>query len=102
MPYGQGNYRRYQQGNYNFVSQNPYAAGTKRYGPLGRDYPTSGPVDKSGYRTRDAGAQNKRNAMLRKLKAQQKGKYASSDYLTPQVNEVPQLTSLSQMLGWYS
>jgi len=99
MAYGQWGEDPYRQGNYNYYSQNNYAAGRKRYGPTGRDNPTSGPVDKSGYRERDAGAQAKRNAMLRKLKANQRGAYASSDALKPTAPSIP---PLNQILGWYS
>lgn len=62
---------------------NPYAAGNKYYG-AGRSAPNVGPVaDKQGYVERDAKARAKRNAMLRRLKAGQRGNYASSAYLTP-------------------
>lgn len=63
---------------------NKYAAGKKRYGG-GRDAPNIGPSDKLGYRERDANAKLQRNAMLRKMKAGQKGRFMSSDYLTPPV-----------------
>lgn len=46
---------------------NPYAAGNKLYGS-GRYNPTSGPVNKTGYRERD-----RKNAVLRRLRALQKG-----------------------------
>lgn len=58
---------------------NPYATGNKIYG-LGRNNPTSGPVDPVGYRERDA-RNARRNALLRYLKAGQKNKYMSSDWL---------------------
>jgi hypothetical protein len=61
---------------------NPYAAGKKRYGG-GRDAPNLGPSDKLGYRERDAEAKLMRNAMLRKIKAGQSGRYMSADYLRP-------------------
>lgn len=57
-----------------------YAAGNKLYGS-GRSYPTSGPVDPLGYRERDAMVSRKRNAMLRRMQAQQKQKYMSSNWL---------------------
>lgn len=63
-------------------SVNTYATGKTTYGS-GRSNPTSGPVDKSGYRERDAQASGKRNAALRRLKARQRGKFMSSDNLTP-------------------
>jgi hypothetical protein len=59
---------------------NPYAAGGKIYGG-GRSNPTSGPVDKLGYRIRDRKARAQRNAVLRRMKAMQAGKYMSPDYL---------------------
>lgn len=63
-----------------FKGFNPYAAGKKTYG-FGRSNPTSGPVDKLGYRERDRQTRVKRNAMLRRLKAQKAGKFMSSDWL---------------------
>jgi hypothetical protein len=59
---------------------NPYAAGNKIYGG-GRSNPTSGPVDPLGYRERDAKAEARRAAILRRLKSMQQGKYASADAL---------------------
>lgn len=56
----------------------PYAAGNKVYGG-GRPFPTNGPVDPMGYRTRDAKSKARRNAILRRLKARQGGKFASAD-----------------------
>jgi len=61
-------------------SFNSYAAGAKVYGS-GRSNPTSGPVDPSGYRERDLKTKAKRNALLRRLKAQAKGNFMSSDWL---------------------
>jgi hypothetical protein len=61
-------------------SFNAYAAGNKVYGS-GRSNPTMGPVDPTGYLERDAAVRLKRNAMLRRLKAGQAGKYMSSDWL---------------------
>lgn len=57
-----------------------YAAGSKIYGG-GRSFPTMGPVDKLGYRERDRKTRLKRNAMLRRLKAKQKGRFMDSDVL---------------------
>lgn len=57
---------------------NPYAAGNKVYG-AGRPMPTVGPVDKAGYRTRDRLAAARRNAMLRRMKAQLAGNQMSAD-----------------------
>ncbi len=59
-------------------SFNPYSAGDKIYGG-GRSFPTSGPVDKTGYRERDLTSQARRDAILRRLKATQSGNYASPD-----------------------
>lgn len=59
---------------------NSYAAGNKVYG-FGRSNPTSGPVDKMGYRERDRKTKAKRNALLRRLKATNSKKYMSSDWL---------------------
>lgn len=59
---------------------NKYAAGNKVYGG-GRSNPTSGPVDKLGYRERDLATRARRNAVLRRLKAKQAGRFMSSDYL---------------------
>lgn len=58
----------------------PYSVGNRVYGG-GRPFPTSGPVDKSGYRERDLKYQARRNVILRKMKAQQSGKNASADAL---------------------
>ena len=59
-------------------SYNPYGVGNKIYGG-GRSFPTSGPVDKSGYRKRDLKARTRRNAILRRLKARHSKRYASAD-----------------------
>lgn len=61
----------------------PYSAGRKTYGG-GRSAPNVGASDKSGYRERDNKAKGLRNALLRRMQAQQKGKYASADSLRPQ------------------
>lgn len=61
------------------IAFNPYGAGKKKYGSRGA--PNIGPVDKSGYRERDARAQAHRNALLRRLKAGQRGQYMNPDYL---------------------
>ncbi len=47
---------------------NPYAAGRKVYGS-GRDFPTIGAVDKSGYASRDRAAKARKAAVMRRLKA---------------------------------
>jgi hypothetical protein len=64
-------------------SFNAYAAGNKRYG-TGRPNSNYGLNNKIGYMERDAAAQRRRNAMLRKLKAQGSGDLMSSAYLSPQ------------------
>lgn len=63
---------------YDFQS---YAAGNKVYG-FGQNSPHSGGgLDPLGYKERDATVRLKRNAMLRRLKAGQQGKFMSPDYL---------------------
>jgi hypothetical protein len=64
---------------------NPYAAGKKTYGG-GRPMPTVGPVDPIGYKERDASNAinakqniNDRNAVLKRLKNNQKGNYFPTD-----------------------
>jgi hypothetical protein len=61
-------------------SYNSYAAGNKIYGS-GRSNPTMGPVDPTGYLERDAVTRLKRNALLRRMKAEAKGNYMSSAWL---------------------
>lgn len=61
-------------------SYNPYAAGDKIYGG-GRSFPTMGPVDPLGYRERDATTKARRDAVLRRMQAQNAGEYASPDVL---------------------
>lgn len=62
----------------------PYAAGNKRYGASGRSAPNIGPVgDKSGYRERDLKKKAMRNAMLKRMKAGQAGRFMSPDWLDP-------------------
>jgi hypothetical protein len=64
-------------------SFNSYAAGNKVYGGigLGRNAPNIGPSDKTGYKERDAEVKLKKEAMMRLLKAKQKGNYLSSAWL---------------------
>lgn len=57
---------------------NAYAAGTKTYGMM-RSAPNIGPVDKTGYRERDAKHKTRRNAVLRRMKKNMAGHYASAD-----------------------
>jgi hypothetical protein len=61
-------------------SFNPYAVGNKIYGG-GRSFPTSGPVDPTGYKERDLQTKARRNAILRRLRAQGRGSFMSADYL---------------------
>lgn len=56
----------------------PYAAGNKVYGG-GRDAPNLGPVDAMGYRERDLKYQARRDAVLRRLKAQKNLNFLSAD-----------------------
>lgn len=56
----------------------PYAAGDKIYGG-GRDAPNLGPVNPMGHRERDLKYQARRAAMLRRLKATNKGDFMSPD-----------------------
>jgi hypothetical protein len=53
---------------------NSYAAGRKQYG-AGRSMPTVGPVDKMGYRERDAKSRVKNQAILRRIKNMQNGNF---------------------------
>lgn len=53
---------------------NALSAGSKHYGP-GRNNPTMGPVDRTGYIDRDAALKARRNAILRRLQSQQSGQY---------------------------
>jgi len=46
----------------------------------GRSFPNLGPSDPLGYRERDLKARARRAAMLRRLKAQQRGAFMSADY----------------------
>jgi hypothetical protein len=56
----------------------PYSVGNRVYGG-NRSFPTMGPVDPTGYRERDLVTRARRNAILKRLKAQQAGNYASAD-----------------------
>jgi hypothetical protein len=94
--------RRYLLGQRSQSSTNKYAAGAKRYGPNGSSAPTTGPVDPTGYKTRDAGARSTRNAMLRRLQARMRGAYASEDALNPQATAQAATQPLNQLLGWYN
>lgn len=59
---------------------NPYAAGRKMYGS-GRDFPTIGMVDKIGYKQRDAQAQQRKSAIMRRMKALNAGKIMNPNVL---------------------
>lgn len=61
-------------------TMNPYSAGNKVYGG-GRSFPTMGPVDRLGYAERDRVSAARRSAIVRRLKANSKGNYASADSL---------------------
>lgn len=56
----------------------PYSVGNKVYGG-GRSFPNIGPVDKMGYRERDAKSKARRQAILKRLQANMNAKYASPD-----------------------
>lgn len=58
----------------------PYSVGNRVYGG-GRSFPTSGPVDRTGYKERDLTAAARRDAVSRRLQSMQAGKYASADSL---------------------
>lgn len=60
----------------------PYAAGDKHYGG-GRNFPTSGMVDRLGYAERDGMAKARRNAILRRLQSRQGGNNFSADAMRP-------------------
>lgn len=60
------------------ASMAPYSVGNKIYGG-GRSFPTMGPVDKMGYRERDNKSKARRDAILRRMKAMQLGKFNSAD-----------------------
>ncbi len=59
-------------------SFNPYAVGDKVYGS-GRPMPTIGPVDRTGYAERDLASKARRQAILNRMKAQQKGDTGSAN-----------------------
>ena len=56
----------------------PYLVGGKVYGG-GRSFPNIGPSDPTGYKERDLKQAARRSALLRRLKAKQKGNYMSPD-----------------------
>jgi len=59
---------------------NSYSAGNKIYGG-GRSNPTSGPVDKMGYRERDMKHKARKQAIMNRLRAKKQGRLISSEYL---------------------
>lgn len=61
---------------------NPYAAGDKHYG-AGRNFPTSGTVNRQGYAERDNMVRARRNAMLQRLQQEQAGNYNHPSVLRP-------------------
>lgn len=61
-------------------SYEKYGVGNKIYGG-GRSFPNIGPSDKLGYRERDAKTKARRNALLRRLKAQNSKNYMNPDWL---------------------
>lgn len=63
---------------------NKYAAGDKRYGIAQNRGPNTGmALDRSGYAERDMRLQARRNAMLRRMQAQQGQNYFSADAQRP-------------------
>ena len=66
----------------------PYSAGAKTYGS-GRSAPNVGASDKKGYRERDNKAKGMRAALLRRMQAQQSGRFASADAQRPINNLYP-------------
>lgn len=59
---------------------NRYGVGAKVYG-AGRSAPTMGAVDKLGYKERDAKQKARRDAMLKRLRANLGKNYGSPAYL---------------------
>jgi len=69
--------------NGNIQTFNPYGAGRKVYGN-GSFAPNTGPTSSpDGYRTRDLQARARKQAMLARLKATQRGQYFSEDAMRP-------------------
>lgn len=64
----------------NVTNNNPYSVGNRIYGG-GRSFPNIGKSDPIGYRERDALLSARKNAILRRMKAQQKGNLFSADAL---------------------
>lgn len=75
------NFMRYLEG-YS-QSFNPYGAGPKVYGS-GRSAPNIGPTRRpEAYEERDRKGKAMRNAALKRLKAGQRGRFMSEEYLKP-------------------
>jgi hypothetical protein len=66
-------------GGNNAGAYTPYAAGYTMYGG-GRSNPTAGPVDKAGYQQRDLENRARRQAVLNRMQAAQRGEYNSPAY----------------------
>lgn len=76
------NFLRYLQGA--GQQYNAYGVGNKVYGG-GRSAPNLGPVDdREGYMERDARGKMRRNALLRRMKVQQQGRFMNPDWLRGQ------------------
>lgn len=76
------NFLRYLQGAGH--QYNAYGVGNKVYGG-GRSAPNVGPVDdREGYMERDARGKMRRNALLRRMKVQQQGRFMNPDWLRGQ------------------
>lgn len=93
MPTRMQSWADYGNGDENFLqylmgrnaSFSPYAAGAKRYGFNAQAGPHSGGgLDRLGYKERDLKAKAMRNGMLRRMKASQRGRFMSPDYLDPE------------------
>lgn len=56
----------------------PYAVGNRVYGG-GMPQPTLGPVDRMGYKERDLQTKARRDAILRRMKANNTDNFASAD-----------------------
>lgn len=62
------------------LNASPYLVGNRVYGG-GRPFPNIGPSDPMGYAERDRRQKARQSAILRRMKAKQKGKFMSADYL---------------------
>lgn len=64
-----------------------YGTGKKRYGMAARSAPNVGPISGQGlqgYAERDKRVKMRRNALLRRMKAKQQGRFMSADWLRGQ------------------